>query len=208
MGFEIVGAVYDESGRPIELSEMERMVLEKYGIESGALFVPRTPMIPQRAAGPTFSPQQLMQLGRNPTTAARRVVAEAIAPQVVQTAPGPVDEVPLPVESTGNVAAGASAVITVTSQIIFQPRRLIIPPSLAPFFVVSSIMVGNVPLFAGSGNIPGEVFTPDSVGANVRKTTATPGLGIVITVQNIDAVGHAFRAVLFGLGAQPSGCGG
>lgn len=135
----------------------------------------------------------------------QRMAAAAAGPALVPTRPSRIDETPLPVTAT-SVAAGATATISINSQIIFAPRRLIVPESIAPFFTIDAFSVGNVPLFAGNGSIPAEAFRPDSVNPNVRKITAQPGVPITVQVTNIDAVVHTFRGAIFGEGAQPSGC--
>ena len=156
-----------------------------------------------------LSPQVLRSLGQrlNQMPAIRQATVDALgsSPRLVERSPGRIDETPLPITATA-VASGASQDISVNSQIIFSPRRLIVPDSIESFFTIDAFSVGNVPLFAGNGSIPAEAFRPDSVNPNVRKVTAQPGVPITLRVTNIDAVQHTFRAAVFGEGAQPYGC--
>lgn len=179
---------------------------ELYDIETGehvgaAMPLNFRPQLGRQTTPLRLSPQVLQNMaGRLPALQLQRP-----GPQLVQRQPGRIDETPLPVTAT-SVAAGASADIAMNAQIIFSPRRLIVPDSIASFFTIDAFSVGNVPLFAGNGSIPAEAFRPDSVNPNVRKVTAQPGVPITIRVTNVDAVAHTFRAAVFGEGAQPYGC--
>lgn len=199
MPFEIVGStLYDiNSGEAVM----------DLGPEVGA-FLPSSLAglrAPARQASPLrLSPQVLQSMAARLRPAMMQPQAPQL-PQLREVSPGTVDETPLPITETA-VAAGATEEISINSQIIFAPRRLIVPDSLAPFFTISGLSVGNVPLFAGNGSIPAEAFRPDSVAPNIRKITAQPGVPIVLRVTNIDAVAHTFRGAIFGLGSQPQGC--
>lgn len=184
MGYQIVGGhVYDDDGNMV-----------------GALVLPRNLNLGRGGAG-----GGLARLPFSPNAGARAAAAP-LGPRLRETMPSRIDETPLPVTAT-SVAAGATAVIPITSQIIFEPKRLIVPDSIAPFFTIDDFRVGNVPLFAGAGSVPAEAFSPQSVNPNIRKITANPGVQVILTVTNLDAVAHIFRAVVFGEGAQPEGCG-
>lgn len=199
MGYQIVGGnhIYDDAGYYVGSLEDPNV---------GALQMPRNVNLARGAAPPArLNPAALGQLARGFAARMPAVQLRAPQPQVVQTEPSRVDETPLPITATA-VAAGTQATIAVTSQIIFEPRRLIVPDSIAPFFTIDDFRVGNVPLFAGAGSIPSEAFNPQSVNPNIRKITADPGVQVTVQVTNIDAVQHTFRAAVFGAGAQPQGC--
>lgn len=208
MPFEIVGStLYD-------LDTGEAVASMDGGQQVGALSFPLSlaGARPQSAARPPLqlSPALINAMGArlrasSPTMLRTLSLQGPAQPQLREVAPGSVDETPLPITETA-VAAGATEEISINSQIIFAPRRLIVPDSLAPFFTISGLSVGNVPLFAGNGSIPAEAFRPDSVAPNIRKITAQPGVPLVLRVTNIDAVAHTFRGAIFGLGSQPQGC--
>lgn len=208
-----IGQLYDEHGNAIDPEHVAAMVVDQYeaaGISPADVGQLLNLAAFRRGAGAAPAaarPNALMNVMRNP--ALLRGLAQRVglrmAPQVQQTSPGPVDETPLPIDSGANVAAGASIIIQTTSQIIFRPRRLIVPESIATFFTVDRLDVGNVPTFASAGSIPAEAFRPDSVNPNVRKVTAQPGVQILVGVTNVDGVPHRFRGAIFGEGSQPSG---
>lgn len=227
MGYEIVGAVYDGYGNALSQEDYESMIaaeaLQAAGLDVGAFnfaaLRPSTPAARQQSGSSTMLRNLLggnTGLRNNLMRMAPSITGRANTPQwteylardaqLRQTQPGPIDETPLPIDSGAAIAAGGTAVIAVNSQIIFRPRRLIVPPSLAPFFVIDDIRVGNVPLYAGVGGVPAEAFAPDSVNPNVKKVTANPGVAISLTVTNIDGFAHRLRAVFFGEGSQPEGC--
>lgn len=213
MSFEIVGAVYDGAGNAYSQDEYESMIAEEALAAAGLSpadvgAMPLSFLRGNQRTAPAQGTNLIRSLMANPARAnILRTGARMFRPQSILPAqPGPIDETPLPIDSGAVIAGGATAVISVNSQIIFRPRRLIIGNSLAPFFTVDDLRVGNVPLGAGVGSIPAEAFAPDSVNPNVRKVTANPGVAISITVTNQDAFGHRFRAVFFGEGSQPEGC--
>jgi len=217
MSFEIVGAVYDGAGNAYSQDEYEAMIAEQALNAAGLSLADVGAAMPlsflRRPGAPAAAPAAqggnlLRQLMANPALgrALRPPALGNMRQALLPAQPGPIDETPLPIDSGAVIAGGATAVISVNSQIIFRPRRLIIGDSLNSFFTVDDLRVGNVPLGAGVGAIPGEAFSPSSVNPNVRKVTANPGVAISITVTNQDAFGHRFRAVFFGEGSQPEGC--
>lgn len=216
MSYEIVGAVYDGMGNVIDQDEYENAIAMRVvdaisGLSPADVGAanPLANLLGRRqSASPMLGGNRnvLLQALRSPNIRAATAQIAARAQGIIPAAPGPVDETPLPIDSGAGIAAGATAVISVNSQIIFRPRRLIVGPSIASFFTVDDMRVGNVPLTAGVGAITAEAFTPDSVNPNVRKVTANPGVAISLTVTNIDGLAHRFRGVFFGEGSQPEGC--
>lgn len=129
------------------------------------------------------------------------------APQVVPAAQGPVREVVQGLVSSGTVAAGASATITVTASMLFRPSRLMLGPAIAPNFTIDDVRVSADSLFLSAGSVPGEAFLPQAVSApNLKRRSAQPGTPITITVTNIDGAAHLFRAALFGEASDVSSC--
>lgn len=171
----------------------------------------------------------LQQAGSRPGTsgpllqryqaAAQRVSPMAAIPTATPGTPGgalavpaslgPIREVGQGVDSVTNVAAGASASITINVTMAFRPTRLMVGPAVAPLFIVDNLRVGPDSLFLGAtGSIPAEAFLPGAVNAPVlKRKTAQGGTPVICDVTNLDAVAHRFRAALFGEGADVAACG-
>ncbi len=106
---------------------------------------------------------------------------------------------PLGFASTGTVAAGASATITVPPQTLFRGRKLSVPADIAPYFTIDQLLVGNTPQFAAAGALPADSFRADATGQdNLTMDSCPPGLVITMVVTNQDSSAHQFRATLFG----------
>jgi hypothetical protein len=186
-----------------------------YDIEGGGytgapLFIPRfgggsSPAPSSRFAAPQFSAAVLRRM-MNPATSRsmfnrlRNAGVSFGQPRVREVPPGRVGRAPVGMDSGATIAAGASSIITQTMQTVFKPQRLMVPASLAPFFVIDDFRVGQEPVFAAAGSIPAEAFVSDSeVSSNVNpNATAQAGVSLILTVTNIDGAPHRFRAAIFG----------
>lgn len=146
----------------------------------------------------------LARLRRGASPAARRRTPVRVASRefAVQTAqPKNAQTMVLGIESNGQVAAGASAVITFRAQVLFRGRRLLIPDSIASAFTVDDIKIGNASQFAASGAVPASAFGESVNGAgtdNLVMGTAQVSQDIVMTVTNRSSAAVQFRAALFG----------
>lgn len=100
---------------------------------------------------------------------------------------------------TTNLAANATAVITVNPQLPFKLMRLSTPSTNV---VVDNIQIGTVSQFVAAGGIPAEVFAPNAIGVDLKGDTAVPGVQIQITVTDISAAANTFTGAFFGLVAQ------
>lgn len=110
---------------------------------------------------------------------------------------------PLGFNSSGTVAAGASATIAVVAQTLFRGRKLVVPAAIMASFTIDDIKVGNVSQFAASGSQSAEAFGPTTTGEdNVQMDTCAPGLSIFMTVTNTSGGALQFRATLFGDSVQ------
>lgn len=101
------------------------------------------------------------------------------------------------------VAAGAQATITTQPQTWFKPQRLVIPDSIAPFFTVDNILVGNISQFPSPVPLPGEGFIPAAVAVVMDLTTCNPALNLTVVVTNISGVPQNFRAMFVGKEVTP-----
>lgn len=101
-----------------------------------------------------------------------------------------------------NIAAGASASVTTNPQTLFKPVRFVVPTTIAAFFTLDDVKVGNVSQFPSSNPIPCEAFVPGMFGGGLSLRTVNPAINLQVTVTNIDAAAHDFRAAFFGISIQ------
>jgi len=105
------------------------------------------------------------------------------------------------------VALGAPAVITIAPQRLFKPKLMSFPGSIAAFFGITAVFVGQDSQLAAAGLIPCECFTETAVNAPIDWDTANIGNTITINIQNIEPAGGApsrtFMGMLIGLGVKP-----
>lgn len=106
----------------------------------------------------------------------------------------------LPMSSSGTIAAATAATITARPQVkAFRPQRIVVGASIAAFFTISDIKVGNKSQFVQAGTIPAEAFVQGAFGVAMRQDTVQTAQDYVFQVNNIDAaVAHAFLCVVFG----------
>lgn len=106
----------------------------------------------------------------------------------------------LPMSSSGTIAAATAATITARPQTkAYRPQRIVVAASIASFFTISDIKVGNQSQFVQAGTIPAEAFIQGAFGVAMRMDTVQTAQDFVFQVNNIDpAVAHTFLAVVFG----------
>jgi len=105
----------------------------------------------------------------------------------------------LPFDSVTNVAAGGTATITSNPQMPFRGRRLSVLGSVAGFFLLNSIIVGNQPQFAALNAAgPADAFAPTAFGTDLQMDTAQANTNVSLQVTNISAAPLRFAAFIFG----------
>jgi hypothetical protein len=106
----------------------------------------------------------------------------------------------LPMSSSGAIAAATAATITARPQTkAYRPQRIVVAASIAGFFSLSDIKVGNKSQFVQAGTIPAEAFVQGAFGVAMRMDTVQTAQDFVFQVNNLDAmVAHTFLAVVFG----------
>lgn len=109
---------------------------------------------------------------------------------------------PLGFVSSGTIAAGASQTVTTQPQTLFKPMRFVVPTTIAPFFTLDDVKVGNVSQFPSSNPIPCEAFVPGMFGGGLSLRTVNPAINLQVTVTNIDVVAQTFRGAFFGISVQ------
>lgn len=104
--------------------------------------------------------------------------------------------------STAAIAAGATANVSSNPQDVFKARKLFIPASIAPAFIINDIKVGNISQFSSSDPVPAESFVADSVAGDVSFDTAQVSQQITFNVTNVSGAPVIFRASINGYVAR------
>jgi len=142
--------------------------------------------------------------GRRGMPVRRAVVAQSPAPRhgslIKETEPTKDGQLVLPMSSSGTIAAATAATITARPQVkAFRPQRIVVGNSIAAFFTISDIKVGNKSQFVQAGTIPAEAFVQGAFGVAMRQDTVQTAQDYVFQVNNIDgAAAHSFLCVVFG----------
>jgi len=105
------------------------------------------------------------------------------------------------------VPIGTGATITIQPQRLFKPKVLSIPSSIALYFSITSVQVGQDSQLANAQAIPAECFTELAVNSPIDWDTCNIGNTITIQINNIEPAGGAasrtFMGMLVGLGVKP-----
>lgn len=101
------------------------------------------------------------------------------------------------------IAAGAAAVITTQPQTWFKPMRLVVPETVAPFFTIDNIIVGNKSQFPSAVPLPAEMFIPGAEAVVMDLATVNPALNLTLQCTNISGVVQNFRAGFVGKEVTP-----
>lgn len=107
---------------------------------------------------------------------------------------------PLPIDSVAAIAVATQATITARPQSwAYRPERWVIGQSIAPFFTIDDMKIGNVSQFVSQGSLSAETFTQTAFDCNVRNDTVQGAYDVVFVVSNIDPLAaHRFLATVFG----------
>lgn len=106
-------------------------------------------------------------------------------------------EQPLPIPPT-SFLTGQALDIELRPQRLFRTERLVVDSTIAPFFRILDLKVGQNTQFVASGALPATIFTEVAVGMRLKGDTANLGNTIVISVQNIDANTRVFGGAIVG----------
>jgi hypothetical protein len=87
-------------------------------------------------------------------------------------------------------------------QIVFRGERLVVPSSIAQFFAIVDIKVGNRSQLANSTALPASTFAENAVGVRLSLDTATVAQDIALVVENVSPDTQTFIAALIGTAAQ------
>lgn len=105
----------------------------------------------------------------------------------------------LPFPAT-TVLSLASTDIELRPQRLFRVERMTVGSSIARYFVINNISVGQDTQFVATGQVPAEIFSEVGVGVRLKGATANLGNTVVVTITNIDttAASQVFRAAIIG----------
>lgn len=101
------------------------------------------------------------------------------------------------------VAAGTQAIITTQPQTWFKPMRLVVPGSIAPFFTIDNLIIGNKSQFPSPVPLPAETFIPEAQAVVMELDTVNPALNLTVVCTNISGVAQNFRATFVGKEVTP-----
>lgn len=101
------------------------------------------------------------------------------------------------------VAAGTQAIITTQPQTWFKPMRLVVPGSIAPFFTIDNLIIGNKSQFPSPVPLPAETFIPEAQAVVMELDTVNPALNLTVVCTNISGIAQNFRATFVGKEVTP-----
>jgi len=132
-------------------------------------------------------------------------IAYGGAPAVVERPLRDMREFPLGFFQSGiSMIMGAIDVVS-RPQIVFRGERLVVPSSIASFFALIDIKVGNRSQLANSTALPAQTFAENAVGVRLALDTAVVAQDIALVVENVDTATESavtFIAALIGTAAQ------
>lgn len=101
----------------------------------------------------------------------------------------------------------SAAEIVVVPVAAFRPERLVVPPSIAPMFVIEDIRIGGASQFTGGSAIPADAFVPDAVDMAMSLDAAAAGAEIRFRVRYVgsDSCGARFTAAMVGRSVDGTG---
>jgi len=96
------------------------------------------------------------------------------------------------------IAAGVTATVTTQPQEVFKGYRLVVPETIAPFFTIDNILVGNKSQFPAATPLPAEGFIPQAADVDLDLETVNPAINLSLVVTNISGIAQNFRAMMTG----------
>jgi len=143
-----------------------------------------------------------LQRGRGRAAGSRTVPSvRGGSRRVVQRTPSKSSEIPLTFDSGTPIPAGASRTIVTRPQVVFAPRKFIVPSTDAVNFRINSIAVGKNSQFAASGGVSALVFS-ENANVPLGLDTAQVGQDITVNITNTSSADHPFTALMIGASLQ------
>ena len=98
--------------------------------------------------------------------------------------------------------AGTEASVISRPQVVFRGERLVVPSTVAPFFSIIDIKVGNRSQLVNSVALPAQMFIETAVGIRLSFDTAAVAQDVALIVANGTATATTFQAAIVGTAAQ------
>jgi len=121
--------------------------------------------------------------------------------QVVERPLTDIREFPLGFGPT-SFPAGTEASVISRPQVVFRGERLVVPSTVAPFFSIIDIKVGNRSQLVNSVALPAQMFIETAVGIRLSFDTAAVAQDVALIVANGTATATTFQAAIVGTAAQ------
>lgn len=125
------------------------------------------------------------------------------APMAVSVPAGRAREQVLGLPRT-SVAANTTDEVLSRPEITFRPSRLLVPSSIAAFFLIQDIKVGNVSQLPNTDPIPAAGYIETAVGTAMALDTCNIGQSISVEVTNISACTLDFVGAFWGTALLPA----
>jgi hypothetical protein len=94
---------------------------------------------------------------------------------------------------------GLAGNVSARPQRVFQCDRFVIPSTVAPYFAMTDLVVGRDSMLVNSERVALEVFSQTGVGVSLTGYIARPGIDIILSLINLDAVNsRAFYGSIIG----------
>lgn len=122
----------------------------------------------------------------------------AAARGLMQKEPDSLRALALGFDSVSDVVAATLAVVSSQPQVVFRPDRLVVPASIAPYFLINDVKIGKNSQLISSTAIPAQAFAQDGTGVGLKMDTAQVSQLISLTVYNVDGADHRFFAAMLG----------
>ena len=101
-------------------------------------------------------------------------------------------------DSVANVAALGTVAVNSNPQQVFAPERIAVPATIAPNFIINSLVIGTAIQFLNATSVHAEVFGTTAVAAMLKMDTAQINSVISFNVTNISAGALRFFVALLG----------
>jgi hypothetical protein len=104
---------------------------------------------------------------------------------------------------TATVLAGALVDFTGYPQDLFNPDRLMVASTIAPFFDIEVFTIGNKNQNLSAGAVAADIFSEVATNMEMSFSQAYPGIQIVLRARNKSSVTQTFQAQLVGWAVSP-----
>jgi hypothetical protein len=131
--------------------------------------------------------QQLYQLPRFPHRGLHSVGVDMTSLPLADGTPPKVEWLPLSAAAGNDIAAAATRDYELKPTKYARPGPLVIADTIAINLVMTALLIGGKPVFAGSGAVPGILFSHLSLHNALSSYVASNNAPITFTLQNVHA---------------------